>query len=72
MIFHLPQFEALKVLRVVGRHELWDGDEAVLVTVLLLQHLVHDLHLGEGVLTLDHIVPHLAKTGSPPHSERAL
>ena len=45
--------------RVVGRHELREGDEAVLIAVLLLQHLVHDLHLGEEVLTLDHLVPHL-------------
>ena len=45
--------------RVVGRHELREGDEAVLITVLLLQHLVHDLHLGEEVLKLDHLVPHL-------------
>ena len=59
MIFHFPQFEALKVPRVVGRHELWEGDEAVLVTVLLIQHLVHDFHLGEEVLARDHLVPHL-------------
>ena len=28
----------------IGGHELWEGDESVLVAVVLLQHLVNDLH----------------------------
>ena len=58
-IFHFPQLETIKASSMIGRHELREGDEAVLIAVLLLQHLVHDLHLGEEVLTLDHLVPHL-------------
>jgi len=43
-IFHFPQLEPIKATSVIGRHKLREGDEAVLVAVVLLQHLVDDLH----------------------------
>ena len=43
-IFHFSQFEPIEAASMIGGHELWEGDEPVLVAVVLLQHLVHDLH----------------------------
>ena len=43
-IFHFPQLEPIEAASMIGGHELWEGDESVLVAVVLLQHLVNDLH----------------------------
>ena len=42
--FTFSQLEPIKATSMIGGHELWEGDEAVLVAVVLFQHLVHDLH----------------------------
>ena len=43
-IFHFSQLEPVEAASMIGGHELGEGDEAVLVAVVLLQHLVNDLH----------------------------